>query len=159
MNCQKCDQVNDPESKYCQSCNANGNNEPKIFYPVPVVYAGFWRRFLAILIDGLFLSVAGYLIGVLLGNDTSNVIGVVIGWLYFALMESSSNQGTLGKMAIGIKVTDLNGNKLTFGRATGRYFGKIISSLFLMLGFVIAGFTKKKQALHDIMSGCLVVIR
>lgn len=159
MDCSKCEKENGPESKFCQSCNVNLDTDPKIFYPVPVVYAGFWRRFLAILIDGLFLSAVGYLISVLLGNNLSNVAGVIIGWLYFALMESSSSQGTLGKMAIGIKVTDLNGNKLTFGRATGRYLGKIISSLMLMIGYVIAGFTKKKQALHDIMAGCLVVIR
>ncbi|MDD4170507.1 MAG: RDD family protein [Desulfotomaculaceae bacterium] len=159
MNCPKSGQDNYPESKFCQCCNANLNTKSKIFYPFPVICAGFWRRFLAIILDGLFLSAADYLIGVLLGYGLGNFIGVFIGWLYFALMESSSYQGTLGKMAIGIKVTDLNGNKLTFGRATGRYFGKLISSLIFMIGYVMAGFTKKKQALHDIMAGCLVVIR
>ncbi|MDD3653605.1 MAG: RDD family protein [Desulfotomaculaceae bacterium] len=159
MDCPKCEQDNRPESQLCQSCKANFNTETEIFYPVPMVCAGFWRRFLAIILDGLLLSAAGYLIGFLLGYEIGNVTGFVIGWLYFALMESSSSQGTLGKMAIGIKVTDLNGNKPTFGRATVRYFGKIISSLIIMLGYVMAGFTKKKQALHDIMAGCLVVIR
>ena len=80
-------------------------------------------------------------------------------WLYFALMESSSKQATLGKMALGIIVTDLNGNRLSFGRATGRYFGKIISGAILMIGYIMAGFTEKKQALHDIIAGCLVVNR
>ncbi len=80
-------------------------------------------------------------------------------WLYFALMESSSKQATLGKMALGIIVTDLNGNRLSFGRATGRYFGKIISGAILMIGYIMAAFTEKKQALHDIIAGCLVVDR
>jgi uncharacterized RDD family membrane protein YckC len=72
-------------------------------------------------------------------------------------MECSDNQATLGKMAIGIIVTDLNGNKISFGRATGRYFGKIISSVILLIGFFMAAFTEKKQAFHDIITGCLVV--
>jgi uncharacterized RDD family membrane protein YckC len=81
----------------------------------------------------------------------------IAGWLYFALMESSAKGGTLGKMALGIKVTDTKGNRVTFGRATGRYFGKIISGVILYIGFIMAGFTQQKQALHDIMAGCLVV--
>lgn len=84
------------------------------------------------------------------------VIGAA-GWLYFALMESSSKQATLGKMALSIIVTDINGNRLTFGRATGRYFGKILSGLILYIGFIMAAFTEKKQALHDMIAGCLVV--
>ncbi len=80
-----------------------------------------------------------------------------IGWLYFALMESSKNQGTLGKMALGLKVTDMDGNKISFGRATGRYFSKILSGMILMIGYIIAGFTDKKQALHDMIASCLVL--
>jgi uncharacterized RDD family membrane protein YckC len=82
---------------------------------------------------------------------------MIVGWLYYALMESSVNQATLGKMALGIKVTDLDGNRISFGRATGRYFGKIVSGMILYIGFIMAGFTEKKQALHDIMASCLVV--
>lgn len=78
-------------------------------------------------------------------------------WLYYALMESSSLQGTLGKMALGIKVTTMNGNRISFGRATGRYFAKIMSSLTLTIGYMMAGFTQQKQALHDIVAGCLVI--
>lgn len=81
----------------------------------------------------------------------------IASWLYFALMESSAKQATLGKMALSIIVTDVNGNRLTFGRATGRYFGKIISGLILYIGFLMAAFTEKKQALHDIIAGSLVV--
>ena len=99
----------------------------------------------------LFAMIAGYML-LILGIAAA-------GWLYHALMESSSQQGTLGKMALGIKVTDLNGNRITFGRATGRYFSKIISSLTMGVGYIMAGFTQQKQALHDIIAGCLVVNR
>lgn len=85
------------------------------------------------------------------------LIFLTIGWLYYAIMESSTPQGTLGKMAVGIKVIDMQGNRITFARATGRFFGKIISKMILYVGFIMAGFTEKKQALHDIMADCLVV--
>lgn len=149
-----------------------------------VTYAGFWRRFFAYLIDKVLLSVIGGIIlipfiamiglGALANQDydASSSIGLVIAllgaylmavvvifvidWLYFALMESRKG-ATLGKMALGIVVTDMNGNMITFGRATGRYFGKLISGLILCVGYIMAGFTQQKQALHDILAGCLVV--
>ena len=74
-------------------------------------------------------------------------------------MESSAYQGTVGKIFLGIKVTDLNGHKIGFGRATGRHFGKIISAIILFVGFIMVAFTKRKQGLHDIMAGCLVLNR
>jgi len=95
--------------------------------------------------------------GVIGGMVTFFILISAAQWLYFALMESSAKQATLGKMALSIIVTDLNGNRLSFGRATGRYFGKIISGAILMIGYIMAGFTEKKQALHDIIAGCLVV--
>jgi uncharacterized RDD family membrane protein YckC len=72
-------------------------------------------------------------------------------------MESSSRQATVGKIALGLRVTDLNGERITFLRATGRYFGKIISGMILYIGFIMAAFTEKRQALHDLMAECLVV--
>jgi uncharacterized RDD family membrane protein YckC len=150
-----------------------------------VSYAGFWKRFVAYIIDDIVLSVAGFLIVLLIGvvfglsflsmlsGDAESTVALlvaaasaiimailalmIVGWLYYALMEASASQGTLGKMAIGIKVTDLDGNRISFGRATGRYFGKIVSAMILDIGFIMAGFTEKKQALHDIMASCLVV--
>ncbi|HAV23348.1 MAG: hypothetical protein A2X67_11580 [Ignavibacteria bacterium GWA2_55_11] len=150
-------------------------------------YAGFWKRFAAYLIDSILLGVLSFFVLIplvamlgIVGSEMSSMeyepedatamiagfIGaylmfmlvITVGtWLYFALMESSKNQGTLGKMALGIKVTDLQGNRITFGRATGRYFAKFISAMVLMIGYIIAGFTEKKQALHDIIASCLVV--
>lgn len=81
---------------------------------------------------------------------------MVTPWLYFAYMESASG-ATIGKQAFGLKVTDLEGNNITFIRATGRYFGKFVSRLILDIGYVMVAFTEKKQGLHDMMAGCLVV--
>jgi uncharacterized RDD family membrane protein YckC len=86
------------------------------------------------------------------------VCGTIAGWLYFAGMESSEYQGTLGKMAIGLVVTDLNGDRVSFARASGRFFAKIITGLVpLAIGWIMAGFTEKKQALHDMIASCLVL--
>jgi uncharacterized RDD family membrane protein YckC len=79
-------------------------------------------------------------------------------WLYFAMMESSARQATIGKIALGLYVTDLQGRRLSFGRATGRFFAKIITGLVpLFIGYIMAGFTARKQALHDMIAGCLVL--
>jgi uncharacterized RDD family membrane protein YckC len=153
----------------------------------PVLYGGFWLRFVAYIIDGLILSVAqgiilipillilgviGYTEGFLEDPDRMSdataiaivgfsmlfgIISMAIMWLYFALFESSDKQATPGKMALGLQVTDMYGSKITFGRATGRYFGKILSGLILNIGYIMAGFTEKKQGLHDIIAGCLVI--
>lgn len=118
-------------------------------------YAGFWRRFVAYIIDGLIL---GIIDAIFMAAKMPYAV-LFVSWLYYALMESSNMQATLGKMALGLYVTDLNGNKIGFGRATGRFFGKIISGLILCVGFMMAGWTQKKQALHDIMAETLVLKR
>lgn len=83
---------------------------------------------------------------------------IVVSWLYFALMESSLRQGTLGKIALGLFVTDLQGRRVTFARATGRFFSKVITGLIpFLIGYIMAGFTQKRQALHDMIAGCLVL--
>ncbi len=87
------------------------------------------------------------------------LVFIVMIWLYYALMESSKFGGTLGKMAVSIKVVDYEYNRISFGRATGRYFSRIITNMTFLIGFIIAGFTPKKQALHDLMTSCLVVCK
>jgi uncharacterized RDD family membrane protein YckC len=72
-------------------------------------------------------------------------------------MESSSYQGTIGKKILGIKVIDMNGNRISFVKATVRYFSKLLSALIIGIGFLMAGFTNKKQALHDLIAETLVV--
>jgi uncharacterized RDD family membrane protein YckC len=80
-------------------------------------------------------------------------------WVYFASLESSPWRATLGKKALGLMVVDLAGNRISFPRASGRFFAKIISSMTFLIGFLMAGFTAKKQALHDMLAGCLVTRR
>jgi len=161
--------------------------EPNQKQPKPVEYAGFWWRFLAYVIDEIILSFVSWIfilpilgifgismyslkeagfdpddaymyIGPMIGAITSiSFLAIAINWLYFAIMESSKIQGTLGKMLLKIKVIDYDGNRISFARATGRYFGKIISGMILMIGYIMAGFTDRKQALHDIMASCYVI--
>ncbi len=137
-------------------------------------YAGFWRRFVALIIDSAVLFGFFFIIGTIISVVTTPlnvssrtgaaflqniILASLLGWLYFTLFESSSKQATLGKMAMGIIVTDLNGNRISFGKANGRYWSKIVSGLILYIGFIMAGFTEKKQALHDIIAKCLIVKR
>jgi uncharacterized RDD family membrane protein YckC len=146
-------------------------------------YAGFWLRFVALIIDfiiiycvraliflpfGIGMGMRGMFHGVQPQTPADfapffaaiipiAIISTIIQWLYFSLMESSSWQATLGKKALGLTVTDLEGRRISFGRATGRYFSKIISTLILFIGYIMAGFTEKKQALHDMIAGTLVL--
>ncbi|HWR71299.1 MAG TPA: RDD family protein, partial [Dehalococcoidia bacterium] len=87
------------------------------------------------------------------------VVWLVITWLYWALMESSSKQGTVGKDLLGIVVTDAEGNRMSFRKATVRHLGKLASALLVLAGFVMAGFTAKKQGLHDLITGSRVVMK
>jgi uncharacterized RDD family membrane protein YckC len=85
------------------------------------------------------------------------VVQILFWWLYEALLTSSSKQATVGKMVFGLRVTDTNGQQISFGRASARHFSKYISGLILMVGYIIAGFTARKQALHDIIAETLVL--
>jgi uncharacterized RDD family membrane protein YckC len=153
-----------------------------------VTYAGFWLRVLAYFIDAIILGVFGVpiLIGAAMalgvggilsgiprgGNPFENGMPPVfflfiwfcallaIGgtWLYHALLESSEWEGTAGKKALGLIVTDMNGQRVSFARASGRHFGKIVTSFIpLGIGYAMAGFTEKRQALHDLLASCLVL--
>ena len=91
---------------------------------------------------------------------TLAAIAAVAKWLYFAYLESGEKQATWGKQALGIYVTDLAGQRVTFGRATGRLFAKIVTGLIpLGIGFIMAGFTERRQALHDMIASTLVLRR
>ena len=135
-------------------------------------YGGFWNRFVAFFIDGIIISMAADNLGVVLegfyraaggtsegAGDLGSFLGLILGWLYYAIMESSAKQATLGKIAMGLVVTDKRGNRLTFGRATARYFAKWLSGIILMIGYIIAAFTEKKEALHDMIAGTIVYQR
>jgi uncharacterized RDD family membrane protein YckC len=127
-------------------------------------YAGFWRRFAAYLIDNILIGIViGIVIAILgaIADDAGIVIGYLVAivgtFVYFAWFESSDRQATVGKIALGIQVTDVQGNRVSFGKALGRNVAKILSALILYIGFIMAAFTEKKQGLHDMIAGTLVV--
>ncbi len=154
-----------------------------------VEYAGFWLRFLAYIIDSAVMTFGVVLVliplvfltglGALLSrirfgeewNDAgffvilgflflAATVSLLVTWLYHALLESSEWQATVGKRMLGMVVTDMAGRRISFGRSTGRHFGKIVTNIVpLMIGYVMAGFTERKQALHDMMAGCVVLKR
>jgi uncharacterized RDD family membrane protein YckC len=155
---------------------------------VSVAYAGFWLRVLAYLMDAAILAVfaipivVGAAMAMGLGGMLARIprdgdpflngpppifllfiwfcvlLGVCGTWLYYALLESSEWQGTAGKKALGLIVTDMEGRRVTFARSSGRHFGKIVTSFIpLGIGYAMAGFTQKRQALHDILASCLVL--
>jgi uncharacterized RDD family membrane protein YckC len=153
-------------------------------YPATVQYAGFRRRVAATGIDGLIWTaieivsfVVLFAVGVVDTSDAGadpgtaeyahyTAVSLVFSaamfaayMAYFAIMESSSKQATLGKMVLGIVVTDNDGKRISLGRAIGRNLGKIVSSIILFIGYLMVAFTEKKQGLHDIMANCLVVVK
>ena len=126
--------------------------------PDAPIYAGFWRRWAAALLDGILYYIVIFALALALGDGIGvNLLALALAWLYHALMQSSSWQATLGKRAFGIKVTRDTGERISFLRATGRYFATILSSLILMIGYLMAAFTNRKQALHDMIASTLVV--
>ncbi|MDR0291248.1 MAG: RDD family protein [Elusimicrobium sp.] len=121
------------------------------------MYAGFWKRFVAYCIDGIIIWLVTIPIKMASDAGEEFLILFAVWVLYFSLMESSPTQATLGKKLLGIKVTDAQGQRLTFVKALLRNLSKIISMFTLYIGFIMAAFTQKKQALHDIITDCLVV--
>lgn len=150
-----------------------------------VVYAGFWKRFAAYVIDGFIVGIAGFMLqmliaGVLFGGmaamrsspgsaltSVAGVVGILLVYLlplgltaaYFGVMHASAHQASLGKMAVGIKVTDEYGEPISFWRGFGRYFGLLLAAIPLGIGLIMAGFTDRKRALHDMICNTLVVDR
>jgi uncharacterized RDD family membrane protein YckC len=155
--------------------------------PAPLAYAGFWLRFVAAFIDGivLWIPLLPIFLLVFLGSfrNLSNardpvalrailgpkvafilLVCAVGSWLYWGLMESSAWQATLGKKALGLLVTDVEGNRISFGRASGRFCaGRLVSAfpylggLYFCIDCLCIAFTGKKQALHDMAAGTLVM--
>lgn len=148
-------------------------------------YGGFWIRLLAHLIDHVILSAIAApfffililpailrvirdaernqepspeLVVAIVSSIFVYIILAFVGqWLYEALLTSSSWQGTVGKRVLQLKVTDEFGNRIGFGRATGRFFAKILSSMFFCIGFIMVGLTDRKRGLHDMLAGTLVM--
>lgn len=146
-----------------------------------IVYAGFLRRWAALFIDSIILSVVFYALSMFFGmaavfgsasldagTGAAALNGIfammyllyfLMAGAYYSLLESSSNQATVGKMALGIKVTDRDGQRLSFVHALARWASASLSYLTFYIGFFFAGWTERKQALHDFVAGTLVVDR
>lgn len=149
--------------------------------PSAMNYAGFWIRVGAYIIDYIICYIPNVIItvGIQFGGAMaapprpngqpnplfvaasigSGLVGLAINWLYFSIMESSKYQATVGKMAVGVIVTDANGARLSFGRATGRFFAKMLSFMLCFVGVIMVAFNQYKQGLHDQMAGTLVVYK
>jgi uncharacterized RDD family membrane protein YckC len=207
--CSKCGSAVAPDSTFCTSCGAP-QSPPALPSPGAVVvpanvgvagyssphglllYAGFWLRFVAYLIDGLIVSVgilALFIPVAILTGMAAHIetlqdaprhaqldpailaaflsiiftfagVALLLTWLYHAYFESSAWQATPGKRVLNIYVTDLSGQPITFLNATGRHFAKIVSGLIpLAIGYIMAGFTERRQALHDMIASTLVLRR
>lgn len=179
--------MSDPNSSYQPSTSQGDQSynyqqqtgESNLFNQAPVQYGGFWERFAAALIDGIILWIVGLVLNMIFGTQVSfsgvsegnalysqylsyytssnSFINLGVGWLYSALMESSAKQATIGKMAMNLKVTNLSGGRISFLQATGRHFGKILSTLILFIGYLMMIWDSKKQTLHDKLAGTLVI--
>ncbi|MEO8010053.1 MAG: RDD family protein, partial [Dokdonella sp.] len=140
------------------------------------IHAGFWRRVAAYMVDSILVGIVlGLLFGLLslasaaaVASENAGIVfgvlglgyvlAIVITWLYFAKLESSPRQATIGKRVMGLKVTDDKGARISFGRASGRFFSKIVTGLIPFgIGYMLAGWTGRKQALHDMMATTFVV--
>ena len=134
-------------------------------------YGGFWKRVIAYLIDAFIIAfpvtmIFGTVIPQTMMTDNIQVTSVAVSmpqvilfvasWVYFAGLESSVWQATVGKKMLGMQVTDTSGERIDFIKATIRYLSKFLSSFFLMIGFIMVAFTEKKQGLHDFIAGTLV---
>jgi uncharacterized RDD family membrane protein YckC len=142
---------------------------------LPVRPAGFLLRAVAFMIDIGLLWLVAWLVTIPLdvpfisatpadlaaGNVLLTLFAVMVfaAWLYFAGMESSGLQATLGKASMGIYVTDLRGMRASFPRTTIRHWARIVSTLIVFIGYLMAMFTPRRQALHDMLAGCLVLKR
>jgi uncharacterized RDD family membrane protein YckC/Tfp pilus assembly protein PilE len=185
IDCQSCQTPNPYTAKFCVNCGNSLAIASQSPYDSPqqqdappmaasYIYAGFWKRVIAYIIDYiiiyvLILTISVGLLGVSVAPTSMNLaiaqtfallgIWLTICFLYFALLESSSSQATLGKRLLGIKVTDMQGHQLSFAHAAGRQLSGIISNFTFSIGYLMAAFTGRKQALHDIIASAVVVNR
>jgi len=178
MYCQKCGAQNDDQAAVCGKCGTNlqeatlGRSTPATAGPPAVQYAGFCRRLAAYLIDQFIMQIPYILtipvilvVGIFMPESWVKtalmyafmIVYLVAYLLYGPLMESSRHQATVGKQALGIMVTDVDGKRISFARAVGRNLGKLVSAIIYYVGFFMIAFTKKKQGLHDMIANCVVV--
>jgi uncharacterized RDD family membrane protein YckC len=185
--CQHCGVGHPDDATFCPSCGSwvgSVGGLPQATAPAAARYAGFWARVGAWLLDQLVIGIPyNVLTAVFVSykqpsltstTDASGKVtmhwngdwgtfgllilaGVIVAWLYTSLLLSSPRQATVGKMALGLVVTDEAGQRISFARASGRYFAGTLNSLTLGIGYLMVIWTGRKQALHDKIAGTLVV--
>lgn len=182
--CQHCGAQHADDASFCPTCGSWVGSVGGLAAPQAATrYASFWQRVAAYVIDQLVVGIPYNVISALVLHSTPNVTSttdasgkvslhwtgdwalfgvlfvasIVASWLYQALMQSSSRQATVGKMVLGLIITDEAGNRISFARATGRYFAGILNVLTLGIGYLMVIWTPHKQALHDRIAGTVVV--
>jgi len=159
MFCSQCGKANVEGIPHCAACGAPlaiAGSGSRAQSPAPL-FAGFWRRVAAYLVDSLILFIPSLVFALLVPGMLEFLAQVIVWIIYKTALEGGERQATLGKRALGIKVTGPDGGRISYGRAAGRAVGFYVSAIPLMIGLAMAGLTKRKQALHDMMSSTLVV--
>ena len=173
--CSDCGGAVSTKAETCPHCGRLFEPQPPLSSDgeVTPTYAGFWVRFCAYVIDMVVVVLGGAILGIIIGIAAGLVspdsllnrvfeillqlVESLVGAAYFVFMHSSSKQATLGKMAMSLKVTDLDGERIGVGKSFLRWFGTIVSGVLLMIGYLMVAFTERKQGLHDKIAGTLVV--
>ena len=119
------------------------------------IYAGFWQRLLAGIIDSIILIVIEVIL--ILIPIIGWILSLFVTWLYFAIQHSSTKQATFGMRALDIKITNENHGKIGFWRATGNLYLTVISALVVFIGFLMIAFTSRKQGFHNLISRTLCI--
>lgn len=174
VHCDRCGLASATDAQFCQRCgNSLWSRSTVPVAPAGPRYAGFWIRAVAFILDYILLTIVGFVVRPLLGHPLGFTEAdmhapgfagriaalIVLTWIYRAGMESSQLQGTVGKLLVQIKVTDLSGNRVSLSVASIRFLGRGLSNLTLGIGFLMAAFNAQKQALHDKLAGTLVLYR
>lgn len=120
-------------------------------------YASLGKRFLAMLIDAFILVLVERFFAMFMGHKLGSVLTFFIGMGYFTILETSTSQASFGKVALGLRVCDTDGRTISTTKAVLRYFMKYISTSLFLIGCIMAAFSDKKQSLHDLVAGTLVV--
>ena len=174
--CPHCDHEVVELAQFCHLCGAElPISEER---PRPLEYGSLWKRLAAVFIDAGLVTILvvptclffAWMLEILsdakmIGREDARftagmstvVFFLVVDWVYHARLMSTRRQATFGKRWMGLRVTDMAGGPISFGQATGRHFAKFLSTFALLVGFIIAIFSKRRQALHDMVAGTLVL--
>ena len=192
MYCSRCGTWTPDSASTCARCGEGLTPHPPVVEGVEVVatplraepaapaarairYAGFWRRAIALVVDGVVLFFPGAILRISAGMPppwvpqpmrddqlglylTVFAVTSIITWLYSALLESSHWRGTLGQQLLGLRVGDGQGQRISFARASARYFAQYLSAALCLTGYLFNLWTPRRQTLHDMVAGCVLTV-